>query len=124
MSSEMPPTQKPSWLLISDKVYNTLKFLSLILLPASGALYFGLAQIWHFPNGEQVVGTISLITVFLGTGLGISTAQYNKSGARYDGALVVDTTDATKDVYTFEVQTPIEQLRSKKSLTIKVHNPE
>ena len=124
MSTEMTPQEKPAWLLISDAVYNTLKFFTLIVLPALGALYFGLSQIWDFPNGEQVVGTISLIGVFLGSMLGLSTHRYNNSDARFDGDLVVDTTGETKDVYTFEVKTPIDELRHKNMLMIKVRNSE
>ena len=64
--------------ILSDKVYNILKWVALVLLPALGALYFGLAGIWGFPYGEQIVGTITVIETFLGVILGISTVQYNR----------------------------------------------
>ena len=64
--------------ILSDKVYNVLKWVALVLLPAFGTLYFGLAGIWGFPYGEQIVGTITVIDTFLGVILGISTVQYNK----------------------------------------------
>ena len=63
---------------LSDKVYDILKWIAQILLPALGTLYFALSSIWGFPYGEQIVGTITAIDVFLGVCLGISTAQYNK----------------------------------------------
>lgn len=63
---------------LNDKVYDVLKWIALILIPAVGALYFGLARIWGFPYGEEIVGTLTLIDTFLGTILGISTAKYNK----------------------------------------------
>lgn len=63
---------------LSNKVYDILKWVALILLPAVGALYFGLSQIWGFPYGEEIVGTISIIDTFLGALLGISTMNYNK----------------------------------------------
>ena len=63
---------------MSNRVYDILKWIALIFIPAIGALYFGLAQIWGFPYGEEIVGTLTLIDTFLGTLLGISTAQYNK----------------------------------------------
>ena len=62
----------------SDKVYNFLKWLAIIVIPAIGSLYFGLSGIWGFPYTEQIVGTITLVDTFLGALLGISTAQYNK----------------------------------------------
>ena len=64
--------------MLSNKVYDVLKWIALILIPAIGALYFGLAQIWGFPYGEEIVGTLTLIDTFLGALLGISTAQYRK----------------------------------------------
>jgi uncharacterized membrane protein YuzA (DUF378 family) len=64
--------------ILSDKAYDILKWVALVLLPALGALYFGLAGIWGFPYGEQIVGTITVLDTFLGVILGISTVQYNK----------------------------------------------
>lgn len=63
---------------LSNKVYDILKWIAMIFLPALGALYFGLSQIWGFPYGEEIVGTISIIDTFLGALLGISTMNYNK----------------------------------------------
>lgn len=64
--------------MLSNKAYDTLKFIAQIVLPAIGTLYFALATIWGFPYGEQIVGTITAVDAFLGALLGISTAQYNK----------------------------------------------
>lgn len=64
---------------MSDKMYEVLKFMAMVVLPALGTLYFALSAIWGLPYGEQVVGTITAIDTFLGALLGISTAQYNKA---------------------------------------------
>ena len=64
---------------MSNRVYDILKWIALVVLPALGTLYFALAGIWNFPYGEQVVGTIMAIDTFLGALLGISTVQYNKN---------------------------------------------
>lgn len=63
---------------MSDKVYNVLKYIAMIVLPAIGTLYFALAGIWGLPYAEQMVGTITAVDTFLGVLLGVSTAQYNK----------------------------------------------
>jgi hypothetical protein len=63
---------------MSNKVYDVLKFIAQILLPALGTLYFALAKIWGFPYAAEIVGTISAVDAFLGALLGISTANYNK----------------------------------------------
>lgn len=65
---------------MSNKVYDILKFIAQVVLPALGTLYFALAGIWNWPLGEQVVGTITAIDTFLGVLLGISTSKYNKGG--------------------------------------------
>ena len=63
---------------MSNKTYDTLKWIAQYLLPAAGTLYFALAGIWGLPCGEQVVGTITAVDTFLGVLLGISAANYNK----------------------------------------------
>lgn len=60
----------------SNKTYDKLKWIAQILLPALGTLYFTLSGIWGFPYGEQIVGTISAIDVFLGVILKISSDNY------------------------------------------------
>jgi imidazoleglycerol phosphate synthase glutamine amidotransferase subunit HisH len=63
---------------LSNNLYDKLKWIAQILLPALGTLYFALASIWNLPYAEQIVGTVAAIDTFLGVILGISTAQYNK----------------------------------------------
>ena len=62
---------------LPNKVYDILKYLTIIVLPAVGALYTGLAQIWELPYAAQIPATITVICTFLGAILCISTAQYN-----------------------------------------------
>lgn len=63
-------------MLMSNKTYDVLKWIAQILIPALGALYFGLAKIWNFPYGTEIVGTLSLIDAFMGALLGISSDIY------------------------------------------------
>ena len=63
---------------LSNKLYDDLKWIAQILLPALATLYFALSKIWGLPYGEEIVGTISAIDVFLGALLGLSTAKYYK----------------------------------------------
>lgn len=65
-------------MVLKNSVYDVLKWIAQILLPAIGTLYFALAQIWGFPYAEQIVGTITAIDCFLGALLGISSMQYKK----------------------------------------------
>lgn len=63
---------------LNNKVYDILKWIVLLVLPASGTAYFTLAGIWGFPYAEQIVGTLAVVETFLGALLGISSAQYYK----------------------------------------------
>lgn len=65
-------------MVLSNKAYDILKWIAQIFLPALGTLYFALVRIWGFPYGEQIIGTITAVDVFLGVLLGISSANYNK----------------------------------------------
>ena len=63
---------------MSNKVYDILKYIAQIVLPALATLYFALAKIWGFPYGSEIVGTLAAIDAFMGALLQISTNQYNK----------------------------------------------
>lgn len=63
---------------MSNKVYDALKWIVQIALPAVSTLYFALASIWGLPCVEHVVGTIAAVETFFGVILGISNAQYKK----------------------------------------------
>jgi len=65
-------------MVISNALYDVLKWIAQILLPALGALYAALAGIWGFPLGTEIVGSVTAVDLFLGVLLGISTANYNK----------------------------------------------
>lgn len=75
-------------MILSDNVYDSLKALVQIILPATATLYFALAGIWGLPYGEQVVGTIAAITTFLGVCLGISKHNYDNNAEEIEGAHV------------------------------------
>ncbi len=61
---------------MSNKTYDALKYIAQVALPALGTLYFALAQIWGFPWGEQVVGTISALDACLGVLLKLSSDSW------------------------------------------------
>lgn len=63
---------------MNDKLYNALKWIAQIVLPALATLYFAISQIWGLPLGEEIVGTVTAVDAFLGALLGISTIAYNK----------------------------------------------
>lgn len=63
---------------LNSKVYDVLKWITMIVLPALATAYVGLAAIWGWPYADQVAKTTTVICTLLGALLGISTAQYNR----------------------------------------------
>lgn len=61
-----------------NKIYDILKWVTMIVIPGLGTLYSALAAIWGFPLGEQIVSTCAAVTAFLGVVLGISNYNYKK----------------------------------------------
>lgn len=64
---------------LPDGVYDVLKWLVCLLIPAAVSCYVGLAAIWQFPYPQQIAETSAVICTFLGAILGISTSNYYKN---------------------------------------------
>lgn len=64
---------------LNDTLYNILKWIALVVLPAIGTFYTALTVIWGLPYGGEVAGTVLAIETFIGALIGISTATYNKN---------------------------------------------
>ena len=101
----------------TNKVYDFLKSVALIWLPALSTLYFALGSIWRLSDVAQVVGSATALDTFLGVILGLSSKGYIPSS---DGNLLVDQSDPTKDIFTLEVTSPLEELPGKKSIMLNV----
>lgn len=103
---------------ITNKTYDILKWIVVIIIPAIITLYSGLASIWGFPYAEQIAATLAAIDVFLGAVMKISTSSYNKT---YDGVLHVDTiTDDETDKYLFEVDN-LDDITNRDKITLKIN---
>lgn len=63
---------------MTNKTYDVLKWIALILLPALATFYAAIAAVWGLPYTEQVVGTITAVDTLLGTLLKISSDNYKK----------------------------------------------
>lgn len=63
---------------LSNNLYNVLKYLALIAIPAIEALWLGLSSIWGLPYGTEIGATVALVGVFIGALIGVSTKIYNE----------------------------------------------
>lgn len=61
---------------MSNKVYDILKFIAQIVLPAIATFYVTIASIWGLPLGDEISRTVMAIDTLLGAILMISTANY------------------------------------------------
>lgn len=64
---------------LPNKVYDVLKWITMIVLPALTTLYVALAAVWGFPYADAVAKTSVAVCTFLGALLGISTAEYRET---------------------------------------------
>lgn len=104
-------------MVLNSKVYDILKWLVQIVLPAIGACYAALAALWGFPYAEQVVGSISAICVLLGACLRISNSNYDG-----DGVLTVDRDldEGDENKYNLTLTKDLATLADKKSFVVTV----
>jgi len=63
---------------LSNRWYDVLKWISMIVIPAAATAYVGLAAIWGWPYADEVAKTATVVCTLLGALLGISSAQYYK----------------------------------------------
>lgn len=64
--------------MLSNKLFDALKWCCILFLPALATLYRGLAGVWGWGLVDEIPQTIILIDTFIGALLGISTIDYNK----------------------------------------------
>ena len=66
---------------MSNTVYDSLKWVALMVLPAIATLFSAISMIWGIPYGEQITSTIIAIDTALGASRGVSSSKYvNKAG--------------------------------------------
>ena len=63
---------------LTNKYYDTIKWLVLVVIPAATTAYVGLASIWGWPFADEVAKTSTVLCAFLGAILGISNLQYKQ----------------------------------------------
>lgn len=123
MSEENAVEIPPRNLHLNNAWYNRVKWLAQIFLPAFGALYFGLADLWSLPKAYEVVGTITVVDTFLGVLLGLSASSYNKSDDKFAGSLVVNDEDDPEARTRMVFSKDLNELVGKDEITFKVERP-
>lgn len=68
--------------MLDNKIYEILKWAALIALPAVATLISVVLPLWNVCDEgtiTAIVGTITALSTFLGTLLGVSTMKYRKN---------------------------------------------
>ena len=63
---------------LPNKVYDVLKWIALVVIPALSTAYVGLAAVWGFPYADAIAKTSCVVCTLIGALIGVSTAEYNK----------------------------------------------
>lgn len=63
---------------LNDRVYDALKWVVMVVIPALTTAYVGLSAVWGWPYAEAIAKTSAIICTMLGALLGISTISYQK----------------------------------------------
>lgn len=66
---------------LPNRLFDVLKWVAILFLPALAILIRTVFAIWSIPYGEEISSTIVALQVFLGAILGVSTLNYNKEAA-------------------------------------------
>lgn len=62
-------------MVLSDKQYNVLKWVGLIVLPAIATLVKAVFPVWDLPYADAIATTCTALGVFVGTLIGVSQAN-------------------------------------------------
>jgi hypothetical protein len=110
--------------MLSDEVYSAGKKLVQVILPAASTAYFALGNIWGFPAVDKVTGSLAVVAVFIGACLGISSRNFDASGAAFDGNMVGQTDpESGKTTYTMVFHGDPEDIVKQDSVRFKVVPP-
>ena len=66
---------------LNDRIYDWLKWITMVVIPALTTAYVGLSAVWGWPYATEIAKTSAVVCTLLGALLGISTATYNKQQA-------------------------------------------
>jgi len=77
MADTIPNTTDGPQGFLPDRVYDILKWVAIIVMPALSTFIIGLGGIWSLPYAGQAAATVTAVGVLLGALLGLSSVKYN-----------------------------------------------
>lgn len=63
---------------LPNRIYDVLKWIALICIPALATFYCALSAVWGWPYADEIAKSSNAVCVLIGALIGISTATYYK----------------------------------------------
>jgi hypothetical protein len=122
-------------LITDEKLYDRLKWVAQIFLPALGALVFALSGVWGFDTTGKIVGSIAAVDAFLGLLLKKSNDNYAIDLAtlyqaemsnpnNFDGDLYISPGEGENPDLTAAWNEHPDEFKDKETVTLRVQNVE
>lgn len=105
---------------IPKPVYDVVKYLVLIVIPAFSAAYVGIDSAVGLPAVDAVVKILAVVAALLGTLVGLSAAQWANNPDRYDGVIDPMAANAQTSDTAFNLQTDEFDAMNQKEVVLKV----
>ena len=106
--------------LLTNQVYDIIKNLVIIVIPALSTFYLTIAKLWDLPGAEAVVGTLGAVALLLGSLLKLSKRSYDVSDEKYDGEIILKTTEQGRVVQRVEANGTFDEIAAKGEVLYKV----
>lgn len=106
--------------LLTNQVYDTIKNVVIIVIPAVSTFYLTIAKLWDLPGAEAVVGTLGALALLLGSLLKLSKRSYDVSDEKYDGEIILKTTEQGRVVQRVEANGTFDEIAAKGEVLYKV----
>lgn len=112
-------------MIINDKLFNLLKWLTLVIVPAVNASTFSILQLWGVDPEitAKLTGSIAILNTLLGVAIGVSAIQYNRSDEKYDGIISPKLADLQTSETALSLGPLPTDLENKKDVLLKVETP-
>ena len=111
-------------MIIPSKLFDVLKWMTLILIPAIVAAVINLGDLWALPNAGKIAGTIAIFNTVLGVAIGVSAIKYNASDEKYDGVIDPMTANSQTSENALRLSTDEYDAANQKEVLLKVkQNP-
>lgn len=82
---------------ISNRTYDTIKWIALVAIPATQVLWLTVGKVWGFPYLTEVGATIGAVGLFLAALIGVSDKAYNESVIYEDDTYLEDGEEDEED---------------------------